>query len=115
MGRGLGDYIGLIAVGSGAFVLLLSYLGAYLIGRSHGRRDEQRSSHHIEQADATQRIAAVESSIYGLSGSIDRLMDAQRLLVAQQDHLSRKVGLTDRNNQNNAIALPAVQGHKTPS
>jgi len=115
MGRGLGEYIGLIAVGSGAVVLLLSYLGAYLVGRSHGRRDEHRSFRHVEQADATQRIAAVESSVYGLSASIDRLMDAQRLLVAQQDHLSRKVGIADRNNANNAVAIPAVQGHKTPS
>jgi hypothetical protein len=113
MDRGLGEYIGLIAVGSGALVLMLSYLGAYLMGRSHGRRDEQRSSRHLEQADATQRIAAVESTIYGLSASIDRMMDAQRLLVAQQDHLSRKVGLADRNNVN--VGIPAIQGHKTPS
>src|ERR1043165_9221958 len=112
MGRGLGEYIGLIAVGSGAFVLMLSYLGAYVIGKAHGRREEQRSSRQMEQADSSQRIAAVESSIYGLSASIDRLMDAQRLLVAQQDHLSRKVGIVQNNN---AVAIPAVQGHKTPS
>jgi hypothetical protein len=82
MDRGLGEYIGLIAVGSGALVLLLSYLGAYVVGKAHGRREEQRSTRHMDQVDSTQRIAAVESSIYGLSASIDRLMDAQRLLVA---------------------------------
>src|SRR3954466_1434879 len=111
MDRGLGEYIGLIAVGSGAFVLMLSYLGAYVMGKAHGRREEQRSMRQSDQLDATQRIAAVESSIYGLSASIDRLMDAQRLLVAQQDHLSRKVGVTDRNN----ARLPAVQAHHTPA
>src|SRR3954466_12241645 len=111
MDRGLGEYIGLIAVGSGAFVLMLSYLGAYVMGKAHGRREELRSTRNSDHIDATQRIAAMESTIYGLSASIDRLMDAQRLLVAQQDHLSRKVGLTDRNN----VRLPTVQGHNTPA
>jgi hypothetical protein len=114
MDRDVGQFIGLIAVGSGAFVLVLSYIGAYVIGKAHGRREEQRSSRHLEQADSSQRIAAVESTVYGLSASIDRLMDAQRLLVAQQDHLSRKVGLADRNDRNNAVAIPAVHRH-TPS
>jgi ABC-type protease/lipase transport system fused ATPase/permease subunit len=114
MDRDVGQFIGLIAVASGAVVLVLSYLGAYMIGRSHGRRAEEHSPRNLDQLDATQRIAAVESSIYGLSASIDRLMDAQRLLVAQQDHLSRKVGLADRNDRNNAVAIPAIQS-KTPS
>ena len=112
MDRGLGDYIGLIAVGSGAFVLMLSYLGAYVMGKAHGRREEQRSTRLADQPDATQRIAAIESTVYGLSASIDRLMDAQRLLVAQQDHLSRKIGVADRNN----VRLPVpVQSHNTPA
>ena len=114
MDRDVGQFIGLIAVGSGAFILLLSYVGAYVLGKSHGRREEERSSRYSDQADATQRIAAIESTVYGLSASIDRLMDAQRLLVAQQDHLSRKVGIADRNDRNNAIALPAASRH-TPS
>jgi hypothetical protein len=115
MDRDIGQFIGLIAVGSGAFVLVLSYVGAYVVGKAHGRREEQRSSHNADQASASQRIAAVESTVYGLSASIDRLMDAQRLLVAQQDHLSRKVGLADRNDRNNAVAIPAIQNRHTPS
>jgi hypothetical protein len=115
MDRDVGQFIGLIAVGSGAFILILSYVGAYVIGKAHGRREEQRSSTNLERTDASQRIAAVESSIYGLSASIDRLMDAQRLLVAQQDHLSRKVGLGDRNDRNNAVAIPAISARNTPS
>jgi hypothetical protein len=115
MDRDVGQFIGLIAVASGAVVLVLSYLGAYMVGRSHGRRAQQQSAQYDGQPDTTQRIAAVESSIYGLSASIDRLMDAQRLLVAQQDHLSRKVGLADRNDRNNAIAIPAMQSRHTPS
>ena len=112
--RDVGAYIGLIAVGSGAFVLLLSYLGAYVVGKAHGRREEQRTAHPGEPLDATQRIAALESTIYGLSASVDRLMDAQRLLVAQQDHLSRKVGMTDRNNAR-LPAAPSPKSTNTPS
>ena len=115
MDRDVGEFIALIGIASGAVILVLSYVGAYMMGRSHGRRAEQQSPLYDGQPDATQRIAAVESSIYGLSASIDRLMDAQRLLVAQQDHLSRKVGLADRNDRNNAVAIPAIQTHKTPS
>jgi|SRR3954468_14574425 hypothetical protein len=110
MDRGLGEYIGMIAVGSGAVVLALSYLGAYLVGRSHGRRDEMRTS-RVEEIDAAQRLAGLEATVRGINSSVERLMDAQRLLVAQQDHLSRKVGVSDRNN----VALPSVQGRHTPS
>jgi hypothetical protein len=110
MGRDIGQYIGLIAVGSGAFVLALSYFGAYLIGRSHGRRQAERSDSHLELIDTTQRLAAMESSMQTLGNSVERLRDAQRLLVAQQDHLSRKVGLSS-----DRMGLPSVQGHNTPS
>jgi len=115
MDRDVGQFIALIAVGSGAVVLLLSYFGAYLFGRARGRREEERSARYGEQAEMAQRLAAMESTVYGLSASIDRLMDAQRLLVAQQDHLSRKVGLADRNDRNNAVAIPAIQSRHTPS
>lgn len=111
MDRGLGEYIGLIVVSAGAVVLGLSYFAAYLIGRAHGRREEQRSPRAMELADATQRLATMESSIHGLGSSMERLRDAQRLLVAQQDHLSRKIGLSSERTP----GLPAVQGHHTPS
>jgi hypothetical protein len=111
MGRDLGQFIALIAVGSGAVVLGLSYMAAYMIGRSHGRREEQRSPRALEMADASQRLASMESIVHGLGSSLERLRDAQRLLVAQQDHLSRKVGLTSER----SAALPPMQGHHTPS
>jgi hypothetical protein len=111
MDRDPGAYVGLIAVASGAVILAMSYLGAYLIGRSHGRRSEERSLRRFDQDDSAQRICAIESTMHGLSSSIERLMDAQRLLVAQQEHLSRKIGLGDRNN----VGLPAAKSHHTPS
>ncbi len=111
MDRDLGEFIALIAVASGAVILGLSYMAAYLIGRSNGRRDEQRSPLAMEQAEMAQRLASMEATVRSLNSSVERLMDAQRLLVAQQDHLSRKVGLADRN----PAALRAVPASHTPS
>ena len=108
--RDPGAYIALIAVFSGAVVLVMSYLGAYMLGRSHGRRAEVRSAPSVDHADVYQRITAMEASMHSLGNSVDRLQDSQRLLVAQQDHLSRKVGTADRN-----PAFPAVKATNTPS
>jgi hypothetical protein len=109
MHRDIGEFIALIAVGSGALVLGLSYMAAYMIGKGHGRREEQRSARAMEQVDTAQRLASMESTVYGLNSTVERLMDAQRLLVAQQEHLSKKIGLGERKS-----SLP-VQGHHTPS
>jgi ABC-type protease/lipase transport system fused ATPase/permease subunit len=105
-----GVYIALIAVASGSVILVMSYLGAYMLGRGHGRRAERQSTPVNDHADAYQRIAAVEVALHGIGRSVERLMDAQRLLVAQQDHLSRKVGATDRN-----PAFPVAKTTNTPS
>jgi hypothetical protein len=91
-----GAFIGLIAVGSGAIVLGLSYFAVYMLGKDHGRRQQSLSSGEHGQGDAAHRIDSIEASVRGLSYSVERIMDAQRLLVAQQDHLSRKVGGVDR-------------------
>jgi hypothetical protein len=107
-GRELGELIAVASILAGSGILALSYLGAYMIGRSHGRRAERLSPEAMEQADAAQRLAALESTIHGLNGSVERLRDAQRLLVAQQDHLSRKVGLSS-----DRMSLPPSQS--TPS
>lgn len=107
----VGQYIALIAVMAGTVVLGLSYIAAYMVGRAHGRRDERRSTETMGLMDADQRLAAMESTVHGINSSVQRLMDAQRLLVAQQDHLSRKVGLVGRND----LPLSAVQPRNTPT
>lgn len=92
MDRDIGQYIALIAVTAAAVMLGLSYVAAYMIGKSHGRKEEQGSSRSLEQADMAQRVTSVELTVHSLNSSVERLMDAQRLLVAQQDHLTRKLG-----------------------
>ena len=106
----VGQYIALIAVASGATILGLSYVAAYMLGKSRGRREEQRSPRALEQMEAVQRVAQLEQTVNQMSHSIERLMDAQRLLVAQQDHLSRKIGGVDRN-----LGFGAAHGSRTPA
>lgn len=103
-------FIPLVIVTAGAIVLGLSYVAAYMLGRDHARRSEERSLRSAEQLDAVHRISAIETAVNGLSNSVERLMDAQRLIVAQQDHLSRKVGVTDRN-----LGFGSAQGRNTPA
>ena len=111
MNRDIGEFIALIAVTAGAVMLGLSYMAAYLIGRSHGRKEEQRST-RVEQADTLQRLAAMETTVHTLNASVERLMDAQRLLVAQQDHLARKIGPADRPN---VAGFHPVSSRHTPA
>jgi hypothetical protein len=89
------DITPLLVIGTGATVLGLSYLAAYLVGREHGRARAERLNQGAGQFDAAQRIGAVEGSLHSLASTVERLRDAQRLLAAQQDHLSRKVSAAE--------------------
>jgi hypothetical protein len=82
-----GDFsmlIGLISVVSVVGVVGLSYLGAYLIGHSRGRREAEldgqtgdRDSHLGDQ----QRIDAIQHSLSSMAQAIERLTDAQRVAL----------------------------------
>jgi hypothetical protein len=89
------DITPLLVIGTGVTVLGLSYLAAYLVGREHGRAQGERLNRGGGQFDAAQRIGAVEGSLNSLANTVERLRDAQRLLAAQQDHLSRKVSAAE--------------------
>jgi len=81
-----GDYsmlIGLISVVCGAGVIGLSYLGAYLLGHSRGRREAEMDRQLAEQ-DAQlggQRIDAIQHSLSSMALAIERLTDAQRVAL----------------------------------
>jgi hypothetical protein len=82
-----GDYsmlIGLISVVCGAGVLGLSYLGAYLVGHSRGRReaelDRQMAAQDALLGDQ-QRTDAIQHSLSSMALAIERLTDAQRVAL----------------------------------
>jgi hypothetical protein len=76
--------IGLIAVLGGAGVIGLSYLGAYLMGHSRGRREAELDRELAEQDTRLgdqQRIDAIQLSLSSMSQAIERLTDAQRVAL----------------------------------
>ncbi|MFL5520736.1 MAG: hypothetical protein ACJ8B6_07355 [Gemmatimonadales bacterium] len=76
--------IGLISVACGVGVLGLSYLGAYLIGHSRGRREAELDRQIAEQdsrlGDPT-RADAIQHSLSSMAQAIERLTDAQRVAL----------------------------------
>ncbi len=76
--------IGLISVVCGAGVIGLSYLGAYLIGHSRGRREAELDRQIAEQdarlGDQT-RVDAIQHSLSSMAQAIERLTDAQRVAL----------------------------------
>lgn len=76
-----GVIIGFIGAVCVAGVLGLSYVGACMLGHARGRREAAREDARIGDAD---RLLAVESAVDSVSRAIDRLTDAQRIVLLQQ-------------------------------
>ena len=77
-------FIGLITVVCGAGVLGLSYLGAYLVGHSRGRREAELDRQIAEQDSRLgdlQRADAIQLSLSSMAQAIERLTDAQRVAL----------------------------------
>jgi hypothetical protein len=83
-----GVIIGLIGVVSGAAVLGLSYLGAYSLGHTRARREVERARRDEEGEDArvghAERILLVEGALDSIAQALERLTDAQRLVLLEQ-------------------------------
>ena len=76
--------IGLISVVCGAGVIGLSYLGAYLVGHSRGRREAELDRQMTEQDSRLgeqQRVDAIQHSLSSMALAIERLTDAQRVAL----------------------------------
>lgn len=71
----IGIFIGLIAAVCSAGVLGLSYLGAYFLGHSRGRREVEQEMMDALPGD---RAAAIEGALSTMAQAIERLTDAQR-------------------------------------
>jgi hypothetical protein len=76
--------IGLITVVAGVGVVGLSYLGAYLLGHSRGRREAELDRQAAEQSSPlgdAQRVDEIKHSLISMAHAIDRLTDAQRVAL----------------------------------
>lgn len=82
-----GDFsmlIGLISVVSVVGVVGLSYLGAYLVGHSRGRREaelERQIGDRDSHLGDPQRIDAIQHTLSSMAQAIERLTDAQRVAL----------------------------------
>jgi hypothetical protein len=59
-------------------VLGLSYMGAYFLGHSRGRRDAEREMLDGLPGD---RVEAIEGAVSTMAQAIERLTDAQRVAL----------------------------------
>lgn len=73
-----------LVVGAGAGVIAFSYLGAWLLGRGHGRRTAERETRDAPPDAPLERLAQLERSLDAMGRSIERLTDQQRLLALRQ-------------------------------
>ena len=80
----VGIIIGLIAAVCSAGVLGLSYLGAYFLGHSRGRREAELDLRALDQEMhglPGDRVAAIEGALSTMAQAIERLTDAQRMAL----------------------------------
>lgn len=84
----LGLIIGFIAVVGGVTVLGLSYLGAYFVGFNRARNELERRRREEEREDSREghadRILMVEGALASVAQAIERLTDAQRVMLLEQ-------------------------------
>ena len=86
-----GVIIGLIGAALFAVIVLLSYTGAYYLGRFRGQRDAERRFRLEEKeraAGSGERVAAVETAVEGLARAVERMTDAQRVALLQSRPLA---------------------------
>jgi hypothetical protein len=98
--------IGLISVVGGVGVMGLSYLGAYLLGHSRGRREAELDRQMTEQSSPLgdpQRVDEMKHALLSMSHAIDRLTDAQR------------IALLDRMRSPAELRSSRVPKHDTPA
>lgn len=80
-----GIIIGLIAAVCTAGVLGLSYLGAYFLGHSRGRRESELDRRALDEemmrALPDDRAASIEAALSTMAQAIERLTDAQRVAL----------------------------------
>jgi hypothetical protein len=95
-----GVIIGLIGAIGAVGVLGLSYLGAYFIGYNRARndlerqrRDEEREEREVVRDGHADRILMMEGALASVAQAMERLTDAQRLVLLEQ---ARGAAVPDR-------------------
>lgn len=87
-----GIIIGLITVVGAATILALSYVGAFMLGHTRGRRDAERALRAETREEArvgnADRLLVVESAVDAVARAIERLTDAQRIALLEHTRIA---------------------------
>ena len=76
----IGELTGLIVISSGAVVLGLSYLAAYLMGKNQARKEIERRD-TVSPMRQPDRIDRLESAVDSIALQVERLGEGQRFLL----------------------------------
>jgi len=85
-----GVMIGLIGAVCMAGMLGLSYVGAFLLGQTRGRREAERELAAQRAAleaigdGQADRLRATEDAVHRVARAVERLTEAQRILLLEQ-------------------------------
>ena len=79
----LGELTGLIVIASGAVVLGMSYVAAYLMGKNAARR-ESETHERMRLAAPPERIERIETAVDSIALEVERLAEGQRFLLGNR-------------------------------
>jgi hypothetical protein len=83
MGIDFGELTGFIVIASGAAVLGLSYVAAYLMGKNAARKEvDQLQS--LAAARPRDRLDGIESAVDAIALEVERLAEGQRFLLGSR-------------------------------
>jgi hypothetical protein len=99
-GIDFGELTGFIVIASGAAVLGLSYMAAYLMGKNAARKEIDRRE-VLQSIRAPDRLDQIEAAMESIAVEVERIAEGQRFLLG-----SRGAG--------QPVASKVERKHKTP-
>ena len=82
-GIDFGELTGFIVIGSGAAVLGLSYMAAYLMGKNAARKEMDRRE-VVQSMRAPDRMDQIEAAMESIAVEVERIAEGQRFLLGSR-------------------------------
>jgi hypothetical protein len=84
MGIDFGELTGFIVIASGAAVLGMSYVAAYLMGKNAARKEMDRRDALTAPVRPPDRLDRIESAVDSIAVELERLSEGQRFLLGSR-------------------------------
>lgn len=82
-GIDFGELTGFIVIASGASVLGLSYLAAYLMGKNAARKEMDRRE-TMQSVRGPDRMDQIEAAVESIAVEVERIAEGQRFLLGSR-------------------------------